>query len=97
MEYRDTTFRNCAVDLDGNTFKDCFFENVVLNYRGGAIHLDGNTLKDCPIVIGGELARSLENLRLLAHMGGPKGVKAMVDLVSGFLRKSTPVESVTIG
>ena len=35
MEYKNTTFANCDVELDDNQFIGCAFDGCILIYRGG--------------------------------------------------------------
>lgn len=44
MNYDGATFRNREVELDGNEFTNCFFENVTFIYSGGPLRVYGPTI-----------------------------------------------------
>lgn len=41
MRFQGVTFKNERVRLDGREFRDCTFENALLEYAGGPLSLDG--------------------------------------------------------
>ena len=43
MDYEGTRFADSAVELDGNRFVRCTFENATLIYGGGAVEITGCT------------------------------------------------------
>ena len=59
MDYKNETFEGVPVELDGNTYENCTFDNVVFKYSGGDLEM-----KDCKFVrfsfvFGGALANGL--------------------------------------
>ncbi len=96
MEHVGETFRSCRVRLDGQTYVECTFDDVVFEYAGGKVSLDRNTITNCRVDLDGDLARGIEFMRIWAHTEGPKGVKKLVDWITGVLRRPLPTETFTI-
>lgn len=86
MDFVGKAFSKETVVLDDNTFTDCTFEDVVLEYSGGVFHMSGCSLKNFRFHLDGNLARGLGAMHQLAKLAGPKEVKKLVDFVSGVLR-----------
>ncbi len=78
MDYKNETFEGVPVELDGNTYENCTFDNVVFKYSGGDLEM-----KDCKFVrfsfvFGGALANGLYALLQLF------GIEAMLQIIRGF-------------
>lgn len=41
IHYKDATFENQTIDLDGHAFEDCTFVNCTIRYRGNPYRLLG--------------------------------------------------------
>ena len=58
MDYKNETFEGVEVELDGNTFERCSFNDVLFKFSGGDIEM-----KECKIerfilgIIGGYKAK----------------------------------------
>lgn len=79
MDYKDQTFEDVTVDLDGNKFENCTFDNVVFKFGGGDL-----VMKDCgigrfSIRFDGALANGLFALYQLF------GTEALLQIIRGFL------------
>jgi hypothetical protein len=59
MRYEGEAFHDCRVELDGNQFDSCRFNNVTFHYSGGPIHLCGCEFDGFGWTFGGDLARGL--------------------------------------
>jgi hypothetical protein len=78
VDYKDETFEGVEVELDGNTFEKCTFDNVLFKYSGGDLEM-----KDCKFVrfsfvFGGALANGLYALLQLF------GIEGMLQIIRGF-------------
>lgn len=96
MDFVGETFRRCEVDIDGNSFTECRFEDVTLNYGGGQMRLIGCVFDGVQIRLTGDLANGLDALRQLHHDWGPKMVKKLVDDISAMLRRKDPPQTIVI-
>lgn len=97
MDYNGASFRDCRVELTGNAYRNCTFENVTLYYEGGVVVLDNCDVDGARIELGGPAADGLEFIRRTAHAQGPKAVKEAVAFVSNVLRKPLPTSTYIIG
>lgn len=65
MEFVSKNFRNETVQLDGNSFENCVFDDVVFNYAGGMVSFSRCTFKRVLWAMDGDLGRGLRTLGLL--------------------------------
>lgn len=97
MDYVGQTFRDCRVELDGNTFSGCYFDNVVLDYGGGETRIEGCAFDGFRFAPSGNLLRGLNTMRALAQQGGAKTVDPLADGLAAFIRTPDPTSTVTLG
>lgn len=97
MEYRDETFGNVEVQIDGVVFVNCTFNETILCYNGGKISFSDCHFEGIEWKIGGDFAYALNTMRKFGRLGGPKGVKMMADTFTNFMRQSEPGEVITLG
>lgn len=80
MQYQGVTFKNQRVRLDDGEFRDCVFDNVVLEYGGGALALDGCQFKgSVGWSFDGDFGRGLAALGALYQDRQAMGLKTIVD------------------
>ena len=77
MDHVDQTFENVTVELDGNTYDNCTFRNVLFHYSGGDL-----TMKNCDIdrfsfQFGGALANGLYAIQQLF------GTEGLLQIIRG--------------
>jgi len=78
VDYKDQTFENTTVQLDGNTFVNCRFDNAVLQYSGESLKMDNCTFNRFSFQFGGALATGLYALYQLF------GTEGMLQILRGF-------------
>ena len=78
MDYKDQEFDGITVDLDGNTFKDCTFKNVLFRYAGGDLEMENVGIDRFRFQFGGDLARGLFALYQLF------GTEGLLQIIRGF-------------
>lgn len=83
MEHFDEIFEDVPVELDGKTFKNCTFRNVVFDYSGGDLHMEQCRIESFRFRFGGPLATGLYALYQLF------GTEGMLQIIRGFTQ---PVE-----
>ena len=79
MDYKDQTFEDTTVELDGNSFENCIFNEVVLHYAGGELSMKNCHFDRFSFAFGGALANGLFALYQLF------GTEGMLQIVGGFL------------
>ena len=83
MHYENQHFDQTHVDLDGNSFTNCRFTNVVFRYAGGPLDMTDCSMDRFSWQFGGDLARGLHALHQLY------GTDLMLTILRGF---TDPVE-----
>jgi hypothetical protein len=78
VDYKDETFEGVEVELDGNTFERCSFNDVLFKYSGGDIEMKDCKIERFSFVFGGQLANGLYALLQLF------GVEGMLQIIRGF-------------
>ena len=78
MEFDGVTFEGDPVSIDGNTYRNCTFSNVVLQYAGGPVEMSDCTLDKFSFQFGGDLAQGLFTLFQLF------GTDGMLQIIRGF-------------
>jgi hypothetical protein len=53
VRYRNSRFSNQKIELDGNSFAQCKFENCILILERGETELSGCTFKNCKLMLRG--------------------------------------------
>ena len=79
MDYKGQTFENEDVILDGNSFENCTFRNVVFNYGGGHLVMKNCGMDRFSFRFSGDLANGLFALYQLF------GTEGLVQIIRGFL------------
>ena len=82
MDYKDETFEGVEVELDGNTFERCKFNDVLFKFSGGDIEMKNCAIERFSFVFGGQLANGLYALLQLF------GVEGMLQIIRGFTQPS---------
>ena len=78
MDYKDQSFENTTVELDGNNFENCKFDNVVFQYAGGDLNMRNCDMNRFSFQFGGALANGLFALYQLF------GTEGMLQILRGF-------------
>lgn len=78
MEYIDQNFEGVTVSLDGNTYRNCNFLNVVFDYAGGPLEMSECRIDRFSFRFGGDLAQGLFSLYQLF------GTEGMLSILRGF-------------
>lgn len=82
MEYIDQKFEGVTVVLDGNSYRDCSFLNVLFQYAGGPVEMSGCVMDRISFQFGGDLAQGLFTLYQLF------GTEGMLTILRGFTEPS---------
>jgi hypothetical protein len=78
VHYSDQVFEDRELTLDGNTFENCTFRNVVFTYSGGDLVMTRCVLESFSFRFGGALATGLFALYQLF------GTDDMLQIIRGF-------------
>jgi hypothetical protein len=78
VDYKNETFESVEVELDGNTFERCSFNDVLFKFSGGDIEMKECKIERFSFVFGGALANGLYALLQLF------GVEGMLQIIRGF-------------
>lgn len=78
MEYVNQRFEGVTVTLDGNSYRDCTFENVTFHYSGGPLDMANCAMDRFAFQFGGDLANGLYALYQLF------GTEGMLTILRGF-------------
>jgi hypothetical protein len=90
VNVEDSTFAHEPVQMDGNTYRNCRFEQCTLIYSGGEIpRLENNSFTECRWVFDGAALRTMAFLRDLYYYGGAGG-RALVDSTFETIMRWTP-------
>ena len=79
MEFVDQSFEGVTVELDGNTYRNCRFLNVVFQYAGGPVEMSDCHIDRFSFQFGGDLAQGLFTLYQLF------GTEGMFTILRGFI------------
>ena len=86
MDYNNETFANTTVQLDGNRFENCTFDDVVFHFAGGELFMDKCTINRFSFQFDGALANGLFALYQLF------GTDGMLQIIRGFTEPQTGKE-----
>ena len=78
MEFVDQSFEGVTVELDGNTYRNCRFRNVMFQYSGGPVEMSDCHMDRISFQFGGNLAQGLFTLYQLF------GTEGMLTILRGF-------------
>ena len=78
MDHKDQTFDGVTVELDGNSFENCIFRNVVFHYAGGPLFMKNCDMDRFSFRFDGALANGLFALYQLF------GTEALLQIIKGF-------------
>lgn len=78
MEYDNQRFTNAEIVLDGNTFRNCTFNEVVFVYSGGPVVMADCGIERFSMKFDGDLAQGLFTLYQLF------GTEGMLQIIRGF-------------
>ena len=82
MKHQGETFTNAKVELDGQEFYACTFENCVMAYGGGPPPiLNGCTLGGCRWIFVGAADRTLQFMQAMFHGGFQDVVEQTFDAI----------------
>jgi hypothetical protein len=79
VDYYNQTFENEEVILDGNSFENCTFTNVVFNYGGGHLVMKNCGMDRFSFRFSGDLANGLFALHQLF------GTEGLLQIIRGFV------------
>ena len=82
MEYSNQSFENETVELDGNSFENCSFRDVLFIFAGGDLQMKDCAMDRFRFQLGGPLANGLFALHQLF------GTEAMLQIIRGFTEPS---------
>jgi hypothetical protein len=82
VDYSHESFENVTVELDGNTFENCDFKDVVLVYGGGQLKMQDCRMDRFSFRFTGALANGLFALYELF------GTEGMLQIIRGFTEPS---------
>ena len=90
MKHVNESFKGVAVEIDGNHYENCTFEDVTFVYGGGEMNI-----KDCAIIsfrfqFAGDLANGLWGLYQLF------GTEGMLQVIRGFTDPATSGKELTL-
>jgi hypothetical protein len=86
VDYKDQAFENVEVPLDGNTFENCTFSNVLFRFGGGDLVMKNCGMDRFSFVFEGPLSNGLFALHQLF------GTEGMLQIIRGFLEPSASGE-----
>ena len=78
MHHVDETFEEVTVELDGHSFENCTFNNVVLRFAGGDLTMTNCSFDRFSFQFDGALANGLFALYQLF------GTEGMLQIIRGF-------------
>jgi hypothetical protein len=78
VDYKDQVFENVDVPLDGNSYENCTFRNVVFDYGGGELVMKNCGMDRFSFRFNGALANGLYALYQLF------GTEALLQIIRGF-------------
>jgi hypothetical protein len=78
MDFVNQAFEGVTVELDGNSYRDCSFLDVVFRYAGGPVDIVNCGMDRFSFQFGGDLAQGLFTLYQLF------GTDGMLAILRGF-------------
>jgi hypothetical protein len=78
VDYVDQSFEGVTVELDGNSFENCTFRDVVFQYSGGDLVMKNCNMDRFSFQFGGPLANGLYALYQLF------GTEGLLQIIRGF-------------
>ena len=91
MDHANQTFDSGTITLDGNSYVDCTFRNVVFHYSGGPVEMSNCSMDRFSFQFGGDLAQGLFTLYQLF------GTEGMLTILRGFTEPSEGEVTLQIG
>ena len=91
MDHVREAFANVTIDIDGNSYLECQFDNVVFRYAGGPIAFTANTVRNGRFEFVGDFGRALNSIRQMAHLGAPDHVEFFANLLANTIRQPAPL------
>jgi hypothetical protein len=83
MKHRNKTFRDETINLDGNEFDSCTFENCEFVYRGtGSVNFTDCSVSKPVLTFDGSAARTLDLLKLIY----PNGFQPIIEYIFNNIR-----------
>lgn len=82
MDYKDQVFDSVEVVLDGNSFEDCTFTNVIFRFGGGNLVMKNCAMDRFRFQFDGALSNGLYAMYQLF------GSEGMLQIIRGFLEPS---------
>jgi hypothetical protein len=79
VDYKDQLFEDVEVPLDGNSFENCTFRNVVFKFGGGDLVMKNCGMDRFSFRFDGALANGLYALYQLF------GTEALLQIIRGFV------------
>jgi hypothetical protein len=74
----DQTFESVTIQLDGNSFENCTFRDVIFQYSGGDLKMKNCSMDRFRFEFGGELSNGLFALYQLF------GLEGLIQIIRGF-------------
>ncbi len=90
MDYVDQVFERTTVTLDGNSYRNCTFRDVVLKYAGTGVDMEGCRMDRFSWQLDGALAGGLFTLYQLF------GTEGMLTIIRGFVEPGDTKEVIEI-
>ena len=84
MDFVDKKFEGETVELDGNSFENCTFADVIFQYSGGDLTIRNCGFSSFRFQFGGDLANGLFALYQLF------GTEALLQIIRGFTEPTAP-------
>ena len=83
MDYKEHIFQHQTVELDGNNFSACNFDDCEFIYSGGTLRMDSENLiaTNCKIRFKDHAARTVQILWVLHHSGFSDAVERVFQSV----------------
>lgn len=78
MQHTNEKFEGVVVELDGNSYDNCVFHNVVFHYSGGDLQMNNCAIDRFSFQFGGALANGLYAIQQLF------GTEALLQIIRGF-------------
>lgn len=79
MDYKDQTFENVGVPLDGNSYENCTFRNVIFRFGGGDLVMKNCGMDRFSFIFEGPLSNGLYALHQLF------GTEGLIQIIRGFV------------
>jgi len=87
-EFKEKSFENETLNVDGNNYENCKFKGCTMIYSGGSdTHVNGCSFDDCKWQFDGAAANTMGFLRAFYH-GMGEGGKQMVEATFTSIRQA---------